>query len=239
MEVIWIHEVIGNAEALVAKKALELKTVEDLIGRRVGVPFGSTTHYHLFVALKLSQIPSVKIRMVNLEPKDIQEAWKANEIDAAFIWEPTQSRLLEEGGEVIVSSRELAERGYPTADLCAVRKDFGEKYPSVVSGYLKNLDRAVQFLRTEPQKAIEAVARQMGNTPEETSRQASGLIMLTAEEQLTGKYVGEMKWDFGIYMLLKDTADFLVEVNELEASLPWAVFMRAVNPTFLKSVVQQ
>ena len=159
MEVIWIHDVIGDGESLAVKKKSDISQLKDLVSKRVAVPFGSTTHYHLMLALKLSSIQPQQLEIVNLEPGEMAAAWQKGDIDAAYVWEPTLSKLLENGGETLLSSRKLAERGFPTADLCVVRKDFAAKYPSVVINYLKNLDKAVKYYRSHPEKAAAAFSK--------------------------------------------------------------------------------
>jgi len=237
MEVIWIHDVIGDGEALVVKKKSGISQIKDLARKRVAVPFGSTTHYHLMLALKLSNIGPEQLKIINLEPGEMPAAWEKDDIDAAFVWEPTQSKLLENDGEVLLSSRKLAERGFPTADLCVVRKDFAAKYPSVVIQYLKNLDKAVKLYRSKPEEAASAVARQFGISPDKASQQMKGLIFLTGEEQLSGKYMGDMQLHFGLYTTLKDTADFLEKAKEIESSPPLPVFMRAVIPSYVEEII--
>jgi len=238
MEVIWIHDVIGDSEALVVKKVSGIDNVKDLVGKRVAAPFGSTTHYHLMLALKLSNIKPKHIKIINLEPGQMPDAWKKGEIDAAFVWEPTQSKLLEQGGEVVLSSRKLAERGFPTADLCVVRKEFATRYPSVVIQYLKTLDRGVKFCRTKPGEAAAAVARQFGVSPDKAAQQMKGLILLSGKEQISGKHMGDMQFHFGLYTLLKETADFLEKAEQIESSPPWPVFMRAVNPAYILKALE-
>jgi taurine transport system substrate-binding protein len=237
IEAIWIHHVIGDSEALVVVKGSGIQTIKDLVGKRVAVPFGSTTHYHLMVALKLSNVKPDQLTIINLEPEQMPVAWQKGDIDAGFVWEPTQSKLLGEDGEIILSSRQLAERGFPTADLCAVRKEFAQKYPNVVITYLRVLDKAVKFVREKPDEAAAAIARQFNVSPELAARQMKGLIPLTGEEQVSGKYMGDLQFHFGIYTTLKETADFLEQAGQIESSAPWPVFMRAVNPGYvLKSL---
>ena len=50
IEVFLLASQLGNSEALVVKKAITKP--EDLIGKRIAVPFISTTHYSLLAALK-------------------------------------------------------------------------------------------------------------------------------------------------------------------------------------------
>ena len=237
IEAIWIHDIIGDNEALAVKQDRRIDKLRDLIGKTIAVPFGSTTHYHLMVALKLDNIDPANLNIVDLEPRQMPEAWNQGRIDAGFVWEPTLSKLLQNDGERLLSSRDLAERGFPTADLCVVRTDFATKYPSLVVNYLKNLDRAVRYYRSDPEKAALAVSRQLNITPEEAERQMKGLIFLTGQEQLSGKYVGDMNLSFGLYTLLKDTADFLERSGQITSSPSWPVFMRSVSASYVQKVI--
>ena len=239
IEVIWIHDIIGDSEALAIRKVSGIDQIEDLVAKVVAAPFGSTTHYHLMLSLKLANIKPSEVQIINLEPPEMPAAWKRGDIDAAFVWEPTLSKLLEQNGKVLFSSRQLVERGFPTADLCVVRKEFATKYPSVIIKYLNNLDRAVEFYRSRPEEAAAAVARQLDISTEQAASQMKGLIFATGEEQLSGKYVGDMQLHFGLYTLLKDTADFLEKAKQIESSPPWPVFMRAVSASYVQNIIPQ
>src|SRR5699024_469643 len=46
-EMIWLHDVIGDNDALVAQKDSTIEEIEDLRGKKVATPFGSTSHYSL------------------------------------------------------------------------------------------------------------------------------------------------------------------------------------------------
>ena len=238
VEVIWIHDVIGGSEALAVKKEANIAKIEDLVGKRVAAPFGSTTHYHLMLALKLAGVSPEELTLINLEPREMAAAWKTGDIDGAFVWQPTLSVLLEHNGKVILSSRQLAERGFPTADLCVVRKAFATQYPSVVIKYLQNMDQAVNYCRTKPDEAAAAIARQFGISKEEAARQMQGLIFLNGTEQISGKFMGDMQFHFGLYTTLKETADFLADAQQIKTAAPWPVFMRAVNPAFVLKALE-
>ncbi|MCP4293834.1 MAG: ABC transporter substrate-binding protein, partial [bacterium] len=68
IEVIWIHDVIGDSERLVVREDSGIDRITDLVGKKVAAPFGSTTHYHLMVALKLANVKPDAVNIVNLEP---------------------------------------------------------------------------------------------------------------------------------------------------------------------------
>ncbi len=57
---------------------------EDLIGKRIAVPFISTTHYSLLSALKHWGIKPGQVQIINLQPPAIIAAWQRGDIDGAL-----------------------------------------------------------------------------------------------------------------------------------------------------------
>ena len=79
---------IGQAEALVARNGSGIEKVADLVGKKVAVPFVSTTHYSLLAALKHWGVDPQAVEILNLRPPEIAAAWQRGDIDAAYVWDP-------------------------------------------------------------------------------------------------------------------------------------------------------
>ncbi|HEX7127514.1 MAG TPA: aliphatic sulfonate ABC transporter substrate-binding protein [Thermodesulfobacteriota bacterium] len=233
-EVIWLYDVIGDNEALVVRKGKGVEKVADLAGKKVAAPFGSTTHYHLLVAFKEFGLDPRKATVLDMQPPDMLAAWTRGDIDAGFVWEPTLIKMLESGGEVLVSSRALAEKGYLTADVAVVRRDFARKYPEVVTTYVKTLSDAVTLFREKPQEAARAVAREFGIPEAEALRQMKTMTFLTAEEHVTPKYL-----QGGVARALKDAADFLVTQKTIRSAPDLATFQKAVVSTYAETAARR
>ena len=62
------------------------------------------------------------------------------------------------------------------------------------------------------------------------------MIFLTAAEQKVGLYIGKLQWEFGLYTLLKDAADFLERHGAITKSPPWPAFRAAINPAYLSEI---
>ncbi len=77
IEVFLLASKLGNSEALVVKKTISKP--EYLIGKRIAVPFISTTHYSLLAALKHWGIKPGQVEIVNLQPPAIIAAWQRGE----------------------------------------------------------------------------------------------------------------------------------------------------------------
>lgn len=153
-EVFWIGDIIGSAESLVVKNDSGVESVSDLKGKKIATPFASTSHYSLLNALKLDGISESDVTLLDLQPDDIYAAWQRGDIDAAYVWYPVLSKLLEDG-KVITHSEELAQKGIITADLNVVRKDFAKDNPKIVTNYVKVQLKANEILNNDPDKAAE------------------------------------------------------------------------------------
>jgi taurine transport system substrate-binding protein len=237
-EVIWIYDVIADNEALVVRKGKGIKEVKDLAGKKVAAPFGSTTHYHLLVAFKVFNLDPKQATILDMQPPDMLAAWQRGDIDAGFVWEPTLIKMVEGGGEILVPSRVLADKGFITADVAVARKGFSEKYPQLVSAYLASLSKAVGYYRQSPAESAKLVAKEFNLTEAEALRQMKTLVMLNGKEQLAPNYLGTCQKRGAFAKALKDTADFLVSQKTIKSAPALAAFEKGMNPCYLEKAVK-
>ncbi len=238
-EVIWIYDVIGDNEALVAKKGSGIRSIKDLAGRKVAVPFASTTHYHLLTALRLDGVDPKSLDILDMQTPNILAAWQRGDIEATFVWEPSLSKLIELDGEVILTSREIAAQGYLTGDIGVVHKDFAEKYPEYVVKYMKTQARAIDYYRSDPDKAAASVANQFKISEKEAARQMKSLVLLSGKEQLASEYLGSSGQKGKLAEIFKETADFLVTQKTIRSALDLDAFRDAINPSYLERALDR
>ncbi|MFB7787677.1 ABC transporter substrate-binding protein [Streptomyces vinaceus] len=224
-KVVWIHDLIGDNEALVAKPGIG--SVKDLVGKKVATPFGSTAHYSLLAALTAAGVDPSAVQTIDLQPQDALAAWKRGDIDAAYVWTPTLSELTKDG-KVLVSSRELARQGKPTADLGVVTNAFAAKHPEVVTAWIKAQDKAVAQARTAPDEAAKSIGAELGLPAQEAKRQLSELVLLSAKEQAGPDYLGSPGAPGKLAANLHDAAVFLKGQKAIDAVPDQAVFARAL-----------
>ncbi|MGT2527037.1 taurine ABC transporter substrate-binding protein [Streptomyces nojiriensis] len=224
-KVVWIHDLIGDNEALVAKPGIG--SMKDLVGRKVATPFGSTAHYSLLAALTSAGVEPSTVQTIDLQPQDALAAWKRGDIDAAYVWTPTLGELAKDG-KVLVTSRELAKQGRPTADLGVVTNAFAAKHPEVVTAWIKAQDQAVAQARTAPDEAAKSIGAELGLPAEEAKRQLSELVLLSAKEQAGPDYLGTPGAPGKLAANLRDAAVFLKGQKAVDAVPDEAVFGRAL-----------
>ncbi|MCC5578241.1 ABC transporter substrate-binding protein [Microtetraspora sp. AC03309] len=224
-QVPWIFDVIGDNEALVARNGIT--DVKGLAGKRVAAPFSSTTHYSLLAVLAEAGLSESQVKILDMEPPDIQAAWQRGDIDGAYVWTPVLAEL-QKTGKTLVTSRELAQRGKLTADLAVVRTEFAEKYPKALDQWLRQQDRAVKLTRTDKAAAAAAIGRQLNLSPEEATRQLDQLVLLDASEQRSADYLGTPDAPGKLAEHLRSAAEFLKTQQKVDAVPALDVFQKGL-----------
>lgn len=230
VKVIWIHDVIGEAESLVVRDGAATD-IEGLKGKTIATPFGSTAHYSLLQAIADAGEDPADYKLVNSEPEQIAPAWAKGDIDAAWVWDPTLSELKKQGGTVILSSKDTAEAGKPTYDLALASTAFIKKNPAVLDAWAKAQDHAVEEILTDPDKAAESVAVEVGVSTEEAKKQFAGLTYLRAADQAEAEWLGEK---LGTDLLA--TAQFLLAQDGISAVAPATTYRDGVDAAVAASV---
>ncbi|MCI1965180.1 MAG: aliphatic sulfonate ABC transporter substrate-binding protein [Oscillospiraceae bacterium] len=237
VELIWVHEVLGDAEQLAAKNGSGIRSVQDLKGKKIATAFTTTAHYSLLKALQKNGISEKDVTLLDMQMPDLYAAWQRGNIDAAYAWEPTLSKLLKDGTSLL-SSEDLAASGVITSNVEIVRKEFAQQYPQIVTNYVKALNKAVELYRQNPAEAVGTVAQALNLSEEETAKQMQGSTWLNEEEQLSSDYLGTSSQKGRIVNSLKDTADFLYEQKSLVSEPKLETFEQAVNPAYVEKALQ-
>lgn len=225
----WIFDVIGSAEALVAKPGIT--SVADLKGKTVATPFASTSHFSLLAALADAGVAESDVKIIDAEPDAIYAGWSAGQIDAAYVWNPNLAKLKEDGGTVLIDSAQLAAKGKTTYDLAIVTNDFANKYPEAVNIWAAQQDKAVKLIKSDPDAAAAAIAIELNITPEEAKSQLGDLEFLDASEQVAPDYL-----DGGLAANLFAAAQFNLAQGKIDAVQPEDVYTAGVDDSFAKSV---
>ncbi|HYA21210.1 MAG TPA: NrtA/SsuA/CpmA family ABC transporter substrate-binding protein [Burkholderiales bacterium] len=135
------------------KFASDQEAIKWLNGKRVAVPKGSCTDRFAQAVFKKSGIQPSEYLNQNIEV--ITSGFRAGKLDAAVIWEPTASRLIEEGLARRVATG--VSVGENDAGFLGMRADLIKQRPDVVKAWLAaELDAQQYFL--DPKNAME-VAR--------------------------------------------------------------------------------
>ncbi|WP_163200488.1 MULTISPECIES: taurine ABC transporter substrate-binding protein [Bifidobacterium] len=182
VQVIWINDVIGGAESLVTRDS-GVSSIKDLKGKTIAVPFGSTSHFSLLSALSDAGLNDSDVKLVNLDPDKMPAAWQRGEIDAAWVWDPVLGELKSNGGKTVTSSAETAKTGSPTYDLELATSAFIKANPGVLKTWTAVENHAVGQVRDGDAAAIDSIAVQLNEKPDQVRQQVKGYEYQTAADQ--------------------------------------------------------
>lgn len=189
IEAFLVADEIGAAEALVARRGSHIDSPRDLIGKKVAVPYVSTTHYSLLAALKHWNIDASRVQVLNLRPSEITAAWQRGDIDAAYVWDPALGKI-KPSGKVLTSSDQVAKWGAPTYDIWIVRKDFAASHPEIVSRFARVSLEAIERYLDNPQAFIakrdnlDKISRLTGASTADVMAGLRGNRFLSRSEQI-------------------------------------------------------
>lgn len=234
---IFVINMLDYVEAMVVRTSKNITSFKDLKGRTVAAPFGSTTHYLLLQALKDEGVDPASMKIIDLAPSDIAAAWARGDIDAAWFWEPNLDKAVKDGGRIMITSGEMAKRGYPTWDIGVVMNTFAEKYPAYVEKFIKAECEGIDFWLKNPDRTAEIIAEELTLPLADATRIMNGTAMVPCDKQLTGQYLGTSAKKGQFVDTLVSTADFLVKQERLPKLLSRSEFEAFIQPAYLEKVV--
>ena len=234
LQVIYVYDNINDAEALVVND--KITAPQDLKGKTIAVPFGSTTHFHMMFALEQLGISPRELNVIDMAPPDMVAAWERGDIDGGFVWDPALGRMKEKG-HVLLSSGDLSNWGKATFDAMVARKGFTDENPEFACLWVKMVAAADADYRANPNDygpgtdKAQAIAKAVSGQQE----QVGGVLALydypTLEEQVSSTWLGG-----GVANAIKATSEFLTEQGKLDKVLD--SYDGASNATFAKMALE-
>lgn len=219
LKLFMISDGIAGAEALVARDSAGIKTVKDLKGKRVGVPLGSTSHFSLMGALQNAGVPASDVTILGMSPDQINAAWAQKQIDAAFVWDPVQTKIRSDGGHVVIDAAQV--KGKPTFDGWVVNDDFAKDNKAFLVAFVKAIAAADEEYTKDPKAftpdsaAVKTIAERTGANPQDVPTILKGYEFPTLKEQASEKWLGG-----AMAGVLKQTAEFLKAQKKIMTVLP-------------------
>jgi taurine transport system substrate-binding protein len=233
---IFVINMLYYVEYMVVLTSKNITSFKDLKGRTVAAPFGSTTHYLLLQALKDEGVDPASMKIIDLAPSDIAAAWARGDIDAAWFWEPNLDKAVKDGGRIMITSGEMAKRGYPTWDIGVVMNTFAEKYPAYVEKFIKAECEGIDFWLKNPDRTAEIIAEELTLPLADATRIMNGTAVVPCDKQLAGQYLGTSAKKGQFVDTLVSTADFLVKQERLPKLLSRSEFEAFIQPAYLEKV---
>ncbi|MFC9118172.1 aliphatic sulfonate ABC transporter substrate-binding protein [Streptomyces sp. NPDC057092] len=146
----------------------KVTSLKDVEGKRIATPQLGNTQDVAFLNWAARQGWTVDpqsgkgdVTVVRSDNKVTPDAFRSGSVDGAWVPEPTASRLVAQGGKVLLDEASLwPGRKFVTTNVI-VSQTFLEKHPKAVEAVLRASVAANRWIRTHPEEAKAAVNEQL------------------------------------------------------------------------------
>ncbi|OLP17230.1 ABC transporter substrate-binding protein [Leptolyngbya sp. 'hensonii'] len=218
----------GAGNAVLVPKDSSIKTLADLRGKQVSVPFGSAAHGMLLKALQDSGLDSEKdLKLISQAPEVGGTSLRTNQIDAHANFVPFGELFPFRG-----FARKIfdgAQTGVPTFHGVLVRSDFAQQYPEIVVAYLKALLEANKMLREQPEAIATKVEEWSG-----VEREVVYMFLGPGGLQRLNPTIRPVNFD-----ALKNSVITLKQLKRLEEDVNPNDISQWADDSFLKQAIQE
>lgn len=215
LQMFMLSYAIGESESLIAHADSGIASLEDLKGKRVAVPVGSTAHYSLMGAISHAGLAESDVTIISMPPDQIAASWDQGALDAAFIWPPVQTQILETGTR-IVGANQVAEWGYPTFNAWVVNTEFAAANKDAMVAFAKAMDAANQAYLADPaawtadNASVKAIADLTGAGADQIPEILKGYTFVPLADQIGDTWLGNAA------NVMKSTAEFLKSAGRID-----------------------
>lgn len=220
----YLATISGTDEALVVRNGSGIEKPADIKGKKLAAAPVSTDHYQLLAVLKQEKLTERDAQVFAIPQPDIVAAWNRGDLDGAFVWDPALTEL-KKTGKVLLTSREVADRGAPTFSAWVATAAFAKDNPAFLKSFAGTIERYSASFRND--KAVwgpdsenaKTLAKLLGGTPSDQASALTNLSLVPAEVQASTAWLAGNE-AAGAARILKDTAEFLKEQKKITTVLP-------------------
>jgi NitT/TauT family transport system substrate-binding protein len=155
IKVILVNDNSNGNDALVVKNSI--KTIKDLKGKKVAVETGAIDHFFLLYVLQKYGLTEKDIQIINMTTQDAAIALIEGKVDAAAVWEPWISKIVEsKKAHVLISSKDTPGL---IPDLLVVHEESLNKNYNEYIKLAKVWFKTVEFIKNNPSEAAAIMAK--------------------------------------------------------------------------------
>ena len=186
----------GDIHTLIARRDKGITQPEDLRGKTIGTPIGTSGEFYLGRFLSFNHLPLQEVKIIDVNLPDQAEKLAAGEVDAVLSWVPITYGVLNKIGSAAVEWP--AQEGQDFYWLLVSREDVIKNRRMGLEKLFRALAQAAKFIEAQP-AAAKAIIAQWTQIP--------------LAEMQTGKYPirYELVLDQGLLLAMEDQARWLMQ----------------------------
>jgi taurine transport system substrate-binding protein len=220
----YLASISGVDEALVVRNGSGINSLADLKGKKLAAAPVSTDHYQLLALIKSLGLTEKDVQVFAIPQPDIVAGYNRGDLDGGFVWDPALTEL-KKTGKVLVTSKEVAEKGAPTFSAWVVTAKFAKASPDFLKGFAGVISKyQTSFVKDKAawgpdSENAKTLATLLGGTPADQAAALKNLNLLPVDVQASDAWLGGGEKS-GIAKILADTAAFLKAQKKISETLP-------------------
>lgn len=191
--------------AIIVPTDSQITSLADLKGKKVAVAKGSNAYNFLYRGLNEAGLKDTDLEIIQLQPDEAQPAFESGGVDAWATWDPYITlNTLTGKAKVLIDGEQL---GVLSPSFYIVREGFADKYPELVTLYLKVFNKAIAWEEENQEEALERYAAER-NIPVEVIKgilERSKTINIPVSDEIVAE--------------LQQTADFQYEIQNIRKKI--------------------
>ncbi len=239
--VVWTATVgdFNGADGLAVGPGSPIRTVADLKGKTIALPFYTVVHGPLQLLLEKNGIAPGSVKLINLAPPQAAAAVLSGTADAVFAWPPFVTEVVERGGRVLARAADTPGGGWSWTGFAA-RQDWAAANLDLLADFYRAFEAGRAGLE-ENREQIVRTAVSVGGMPEAAARKEFEQLVfpplvnnVTPGTDISMCSAGE---GGGIARTLDQARAFYRETGQMTAPAPYADYLYpdALNRVFGKT----
>ena len=226
----YLASISGVDEALVVRNGSGINSLADLKGKKLAAAPVSTDHYQLLALIKSLGLTEKDVQVFAIPQPEIVAGYNRGDLDGGFVWDPALTEL-KKNGKVIVTSRDVADKGAPTFSAWVATAAFAKENPGFLKAFAGVIDKyQTSFINDKAawgpdSDNAKALAKLLGGTPQDQASALKNLSLVPIDAQLSDTWLGGGEKS-GLAKILQDTSVFLKDQKKISEVLPsYAAFV--------------
>jgi NitT/TauT family transport system substrate-binding protein len=169
--VLMTTDISAGADGIVAKP--EIKSIENLRGKRVGAKLGTVNHLILLEALKAHQIKPSEVQILDYSNEVAVQKIGTGEIDAAVLWEPMLGETAKSiKGNVIYTTKQVDSL---MIDILMSSGNMMKAKKAELKQFILAWFDVMHAVETQPTEVFKAAGKKLGQSSESFASDYAGL----------------------------------------------------------------
>jgi taurine transport system substrate-binding protein len=167
----YLASISGVDEALVVRKGSGINSLADLKGKKLAAAPVSTDHYQLLALIKSLGLNEKDVHVFAIPQPEIVAGYNRGDLDGGFVWDPALTEL-KKNGEILVTSKDVADKGAPTFSAWVATAAFAKENPGFLKAFASVIDKyQTSFANDKPawgpdSDNAKTLAKLLGGTPQ-------------------------------------------------------------------------